>query len=219
MQDSHVVRIGVIGTGFVSRHFTMELAHRKEYALSRVLTRRPVDSCGDFPFRDALTNSLNELIDNSDIIFECTGDVLHATETVEAALASGKPVLTLNPEFHVTTGSYFVDKGFLTEADGDQPGCQASLFEEAAAMGFEPIVLGGMGHLVDLVVGPARGFALSPEDPESMRLLESIMAIDESRTLTEHLTARHGVGLFALDAQVQTPEQVGQPWPAASRRS
>lgn len=84
---------------------------------------------------------------------------------------------------------------------------------------FEPIVLGGMGHLVDLVVGPARGFALSPEDPESMRLLESIMAIDESRTLTEHLTARHGVGLFALDAQVQTPEQVGQPWPAASRRS
>ncbi|MCB1970934.1 MAG: hypothetical protein KDG54_11055 [Geminicoccaceae bacterium] len=158
MQSSGVVRIGVIGTGFVSRHFTMELHHRKEYALSRVLTRRPVESCADFPFRDALTGSLNELIDNSDIIFECTGDVLHATETVEAALAAGKPVLTLNPEFHVTTGSYFVNRGFLTEADGDQPGCQASLFEEAAAMGFEPIVLGNM-----------KGFLNRHPTPEDMK--------------------------------------------------
>ena len=158
MQQSQAVRIGIVGTGFVSRHFSMELIHRKEYQLSRVLTRRPPESCAEFPFKDALTNSVLELIDNSDIIFECTGDVLYATETVEAALAAGKPVMTLNPEFHVTTGSYFVDKGFLTEADGDQPGCQASLFEEAAAMGFEPIVLGNM-----------KGFLNRHPTPEDMK--------------------------------------------------
>lgn len=144
MFDTPAVRIGVVGTGFVARHFCLELQHRKPYRLARVLTRRPLASTTEFPFQDALTNSLVELIDHSDIIFECTGDVLHATLTIEAALAAGKPVLTLNPEFHVTTGSWFADQGYLTEAEGDQPGCQASLWEEAVAMGFEPLVLGNM---------------------------------------------------------------------------
>ena len=139
-----LVRIGVVGTGFVARHFCLELAHRKGYRLGKVLTRRSLDACGEWPFKDALTNSLNELIDGCDIVFECTGDVRHATETVEAAVAAGRPVMTLNPEFHVTTGSHFVGKGFVTEADGDQPGCQASLLEECMAMGFEPLVLGNI---------------------------------------------------------------------------
>jgi len=144
MFESRPVRIGVIGTGFVARHFCLELRHRAGYALAKVLTRRPIESCGDFPFKEHLTQSLDALIEASDLVFECTGDVLHATETVERAMAAGLPVMTLNPEFHVTTGSWFADKGFLTEADGDQPGCLASLFEEAVAMGFEPLVFGNM---------------------------------------------------------------------------
>ncbi len=144
MFDRAAVRVGVVGTGFVARHFCLELAHRREYRLAKVLTRRPLDACAEWPFKDHLTDSLNALIDHSDVIFECTGDVRHATETIEAALACGKPVMTLNPEFHVTTGSYFVGKGLLTEADGDQPGCQASLVEECVAMGFEPLVLGNI---------------------------------------------------------------------------
>lgn len=151
--SSSVHRIGVVGTGFVARHFCQELVHRSDYALSRVLTRRPVDQV-EFPIEGVLTNAVDEVIETSDIIFECTGDVQFATETVAKAFDAGRKVVTLNPEFHVTTGSWFVGRGFLTEADGDQPGCQASLVEEAEAMGFETIVLGNMKGFLNRTPSP-----------------------------------------------------------------
>jgi predicted homoserine dehydrogenase-like protein len=152
------VRIGVIGTGFVASHFVRELAHRPAWRLSGVLTRRSLGTCGDFPARDRLTDCVDRLVSEADIVVECTGDVLWATETVGAALAAGRPVVTLNPEFHVTVGSYFVGQGLLTEAEGDQPGCLAALWEEALALGFEPLVLGNM-----------KGFLNRDPSPEDMR--------------------------------------------------
>ncbi len=149
------VKVGVIGSGFVSRHFTMELKRRRSYRLGRVLTRRPLEHCQDYPIPDALTNSLDELIDESDIIFECTGDVPHAASTIGPALAAGKPVVTLNAEFHTTLGSHFVDQGLLTEAEGDQPGCLAALDEEAKAMGFSPIAFGNMKAFLNRNPSPA----------------------------------------------------------------
>ncbi|MEM9629470.1 MAG: NAD(P)-dependent oxidoreductase [Pseudomonadota bacterium] len=144
MKQQSRLRIGVIGTGFVSRHFVYELARRPDYELGKVLTRRPLDSCGEYPRQDALTPSLDELIEASDVVFECTGDVPYAASTVGPVLDAGKPVVTLNAEFHTTVGSHFVDRGLLTEAEGDQPGCLAALHEEAVAMGFSPLVYGNM---------------------------------------------------------------------------
>ena len=144
MKQEPRLRIGVIGTGFVSRHFVHELARRPSYELGKVLTRRPLDSCGEYPRQDALTTSLDEMIEASDIVFECTGDVPYAASTVGPALDAEKPVVTLNAEFHTTVGSHFVDRGLLTEAEGDQPGCLAALHEEAVAMGFSPLVYGNM---------------------------------------------------------------------------
>ena len=144
MKQQPRLRIGVIGTGFVSRHFVHELARRPAYELGRVLTRRPLESCVEYPRQDALTTSLDELIEASDVVFECTGDVPYAAATVGPVLDAGKPVVTLNAEFHTTVGSHFVDRGLLTEAEGDQPGCLAALHEEAVAMGFSPLVYGNM---------------------------------------------------------------------------
>lgn len=144
MKQQTPIRIGIVGTGFVSRHFVYELQRRSEYVLGKVLTRRPIDSCGEYPRPDALTSSIDQLIDESDVVFECTGDVPYAASTVGPILAAGKPVVTLNAEFHTTIGSHFVDKGLLTEAEGDQPGCLAALDEEAKAMGFTPLVYGNM---------------------------------------------------------------------------
>jgi predicted homoserine dehydrogenase-like protein len=141
--DTGRVRVGVVGTGFVARHFVAELVRRPEWQLGRVLTRRPLGSVAGFP-EAALTDSADALIEAADLVFECTGDVAHATRLIGQALAAGRPVVTLNPEFHVTTGAFFVGRGSLTEAEGDQPGCIARLHEEAVAMGFEPIVLGNM---------------------------------------------------------------------------
>lgn len=82
---------------------------------------------------------------------------------------------------------------------GDDGGSPNAETDPAAALvdRFEAIALVGFGHLADLVVGPSRGFALSDEDEGARQLLDSIVAIDESRGITESLPPRHGVGVFA----------------------
>lgn len=134
------IKIGIVGTGYISRGFTQLLQQQTEFVASRVLTRRKLDSCNEFPRQDLLTHSLNELIEYSDIVVECSGDPIHAANVIDMAFSASLPVVTMNTEFHVTCGSYFVSKGLLTEAEGDQPGCLAALAEDAVSMGFKPLV-------------------------------------------------------------------------------
>lgn len=142
-------RIGVIGSGFTGKGFGRLLEYLDDMQLSKVLTRSNITQRNDFFANDRLTNSLDELIDCSDLIVECTGDCVHASQTVPKILDAGIPVVTTNAEFHVTTGSYFVGKGLLTEAEGDQPGCTAALYEEAVSMGFDPLVLGNVKGFIN----------------------------------------------------------------------
>ena len=148
--DRPPTKVGVIGSGFIARNFVRELLRRSEYRLSKVLTRRSSDHCADFPYSDALVNELDAIIEDSDVVFECTGDPKYAATTVGAILDAGKPVVTLNPEFHVTIGSHYVKRGLLSESDGDQPGCLASLHEDTVAMGFAPLVCANMKAFLNL---------------------------------------------------------------------
>ena len=133
-------KIGIIGSGFIGGGLAKLLMQHPSYELGYVLTRTPLSTREDFISPDKLTNSLDVLIENCDLIVECSGDAIYATETIDKILKSDIPVVTMNSEFHVTTGSYFVNKGLVTEAEGDQPGVQAILHEEALAMGFKPVV-------------------------------------------------------------------------------
>jgi len=149
MADKIMKRIGVSGTGMIS-HCLVRLIvqHYDDMVVSRVLTRRRIDTLSGFPLKDALTNSVDELLEHSDVIVECTGDVFFGTEVIERAFEAGLPVVTINAELQVTTGSYLSTKGLLTEAEGDQPGSIAALREEAVQMGFQPLVYGNMkGYL------------------------------------------------------------------------
>ncbi len=149
MKDATIKRVGVSGTGMISHCFVrLIMQHYKDMTISRVLTRRRIDTLGGFPLRDALTNSIDDLLEHSDIIVECTGDVFFGTEVIERAFEAGLPVVTINAELQVTTGSHLAGKGLLTEAEGDQPGSLAALHEEALQMGFKPLVYGNMkGYL------------------------------------------------------------------------
>jgi predicted homoserine dehydrogenase-like protein len=118
--------------------------HHPDLRVTRVLTRRPIDSVTDFPLTGVLTNNLNELIDQSDLIVECSGETAHATDVIERAFEGDCRVVTMNVQMHVTTGSYLAGKGYLSEAEGDQPGSLAALREEAVQMGFKPLVYGNM---------------------------------------------------------------------------
>lgn len=169
---SHPSKIGIVGTGFIARGFARVVHHHaNDLQLTSVLTRRPIADIKDFPLPELLTTSTQELIDKSDLIVECSGDVLHATQVIDQALKADKPVVTMDSEFHVTTGSYFADKGLLTEAEGDQPGCIAALREEAVQMGFTPLVYGNM-----------KGFLNHHPTPEEMAYWSAKQGISIEQT-------------------------------------
>jgi predicted homoserine dehydrogenase-like protein len=55
----------------------------------------------------------------------------------------------MNAELQITTGSYLATKGFITEAEGDQPGCLAALREEVIQMGLSPLVYGNLKNFLN----------------------------------------------------------------------
>lgn len=131
--------VGIVGTGFIATGLVHLLLNSVDFTVSKILTRRPVASVNSLP-QAIITNSIQDLIDHSDIIVECCGDAINAADVISEIVKSGKKVLTVNSEFHVTVGSYFAKRGdFVSEADGDQPGCLARLKIEAEGMGFEPL--------------------------------------------------------------------------------
>ncbi len=132
-------KIGIIGSGFIANGLAKLLLQHPDYELKAVLTRSDLSKRSDFVKPEVLTNDLEVLLDTCDLIVECSGDAIYATETIDRIIKEDIPVVTMNSEFHVTTGSYFVDKGLVTEAEGDQPGVEAILYEEALAMGFRPL--------------------------------------------------------------------------------
>lgn len=163
-------RVGIVGTGFIAAGLLRMVSSCDGFAMGRVLTRRPGGRVDNID-TELLTSSVQELVDASDIVVECSGDVVHATNVVNAALESGKKMVTLNSELQVTVGSYFCERGLLTEAEGDQPGSLAALAEEAVGMGFRPLVYGNM-----------KGF------------LNHTPTLDEM----EHWSKRHGISLVQV---------------------
>jgi predicted homoserine dehydrogenase-like protein len=136
-------KVGVIGTGFIGTGLFYSLERRPDLQYQAGLTRRDLRTV---PTIDAerLTDSIQRLIDECDVIVECSGDTVHATPLIRQALQAGVPVVTMNSELQVTSGSYLHRFGYLTEAEGDQPGSIAALRRDVVAMGFSPIVYGNV---------------------------------------------------------------------------
>ncbi len=219
-----ITKIGIVGTGFIASGLAHLIRNSKDFQISKVLTRRQIDSISDFP-RESLTYSLNELIDTSDIIFECSGDVIHATEAVLAATNANKKVVTLNAEFHVTTGSYFVRKGaYVTDADGDQPGCLARLKMEVEGMGFEPCAYVNIKGFINL--NPERKDMEYWSDQQGIRLEQVVSFTDGTKLQIEQAFVANGLGatippdgmfgarvesLNDLDFFIKASEEAGMP--------
>ncbi len=177
MPNLHSKKIGVSGTGMIARGFLRLIKqHYPDLEISRILTRRPFNSFSDFPLAERLTHSIDDLVDHSDLIVECSGDVFHGTEVIERAFEAGLPVVTVNAELQVTTGSYLAGKGFITEAEGDQPGSLAALHEEALQMGFKPLVYGNM-----------KGYLNHDPTPENMAYWARLqgISIDQTTSFTD----------------------------------
>jgi predicted homoserine dehydrogenase-like protein len=137
-------RIAISGTGFISKQLLRVLRGRTDFDVVAILSRRPSVDLHDFPEKNRLVSTPSHLIAGADVVVECSGDPIHAANVVAAAFEQGLPVVTMNTEFHVTCGSAFVDQGWLSEAEGDQPGCTAALARHLRGMGFRPLVYGNM---------------------------------------------------------------------------
>lgn len=216
-------RIGFVGTGFIARGAAEIVRRDPALQITRVLTRRPPGTV-DGVDEAVLTRSLDELIDASDIVFEASGDPVHATLVVERALEAGRKVVTMNSEFHVTTGSYFRGRGYLTEAQGDQPGAIAALYREAVGMGFEPLALvnikGFLNH------HPTREDMVYWSERQGLSLHETTSFTDGSKLQVEQVFVGNGLGadlaqegmvggrvdeLAATDHLVAQARRIGQP--------
>ncbi len=148
------VRIGVVGTGYIGQGIVLALEAQPGLTVTKVLSRRKAGPEFKFSRPELLTDSIDELIANADLVVECTGSVLWATKVLDRVLEAGLPVVTMDSEVHVTTGSYLAQKGLITEAEGDQPGCLAALNESVIQMGFKPLVYGNIKGFLNLLPTP-----------------------------------------------------------------
>jgi len=147
MHASQTTKIGIIGTGFIGGGLLKTINLFPDMEASVVLTRRKLD---EFANSSVYTNSVQELIDKSDLVVECNGDPVYATEIVSKALEAGKPVVTMDAELHITSGNYLSQKGLFTEAEGDQPGTLAAMKRDLVTMGFNPLVYGNLKGFLNL---------------------------------------------------------------------
>ncbi|MCK4580151.1 MAG: NAD(P)-dependent oxidoreductase, partial [Dehalococcoidia bacterium] len=185
-------RIGIVGTGFIAKGLVMALAERRDLAVSKVLTRTEVGQRTGFPRQELLTNSSDELIDNSDLVVECSGDVIHATNVVNQVMAASLPIVTMDSELQVTTGSYFARRGFITEAEGDQPGCLAALKEDVIQMGFRPLVYGNIKGFLNHC--PTRDDMEFWAEKQNLSLDKVISFTDGTKVEIEQALVANGLG-------------------------
>src|SRR5690606_23864765 len=112
--------------------------------VSGILTRRSgkIEDLG--VSQDLVTRSAEKLMESADLIVVSTGDPIYATPIIDLAFTHKLPVLTMDADTQVVSGSWLSRRGLLSESNGDQPGCLAALHKEVTQMGFEPLVYGNI---------------------------------------------------------------------------
>lgn len=107
MSKERETRVGIVGTGFIAQGLSYALHSDTFLKLSKVLTRRNPREIKDMAvISSQVTNSTEELINNSDIVVECSGDPVHATDVISDVLDAGLKVVTMDSELQITTGSF-----------------------------------------------------------------------------------------------------------------
>lgn len=216
--------VGIVGTGFIATGLFNMINQSEDFIVSKVFTRRPLNSIDGMP-QGVLTSSLEDFIENTDIVFECSGDVLHATDVILEATKNHKKVVTINSEFHITAGSYFTKRGHhVTEADGDQPGCFARMKLEFEGMGFKPIAYVNLKGFLN--PNPTLEEMEYWSKKQQLNLNQVVSFTDGTKLQIEQALVANGLGatiaqngmigatvetLYDLDYMVEASEKAGQP--------
>ncbi len=196
-------RAGIIGTGFIARGLRMALQQTADFEVSAMLTRRPPGTVEGIE-KSELVRDIDQLIERSDVIIECSGDPIHSTEVISRALDAGLPIVTMNSEFHVTVGSYFVGRGLVTEAQGDQAGSLAALHEEAVGMGFIPVVYGNIKGFLN--ANPSREDMTYWAAKQGISIDQVTSFTDGSKVQVEQAHVANGLGASIVQTGLLAPK-------------
>jgi len=138
------LKVGIVGTGGIARGLAKLIAKRTDMKISGILTRRKgiIEDLG--VSQDLVTLMPEKLMETSDVIAVSTGDPIYSTLMIDLAFTYNLPVVTMDADTLVVSGSWLAKRGVYTEANGDQPGCLAALNKEVIQMGFKPLVYGNI---------------------------------------------------------------------------
>ncbi|WP_444684342.1 SAF domain-containing protein [Alkalicoccus luteus] len=185
-----MTKIGISGTGFIATGLYKRLQQDEEFTVSGILTRRRPEDVLQIE-TTLLTNDIGKFAASAEIIVECSGDVHHGTEVIEEAHRMGLPVVTMNAELQVTTGSYFIKTGYITEAEGDQPGSLAALRENVLSMGFTPVVYGNIKGFLNH--HPSRQDMMYWAEKKGLRLSKVTSFTDGTKVQIEQVLTANGL--------------------------
>lgn len=140
-------RIGIFGNHPQLSSLVQVINHQPSLSVVAVYTSTisPSASVKEIP----LVKSSKQLLRTIDLLVECSGTTVEATDIVMTALTEGIPVVTMNVGLHLVSGTQLASLGTIVEAEGDQPGTLASLDNEVRSMGFSPVVYGSIKNFVD----------------------------------------------------------------------
>jgi predicted homoserine dehydrogenase-like protein len=145
-----------------------------------------------------------------DIVADATWSPATGAETAYACIQHGKDVVLINIEADVTVGRILkklADKAgvLYTVSSGDEPGCLMELYDFAASLGFEPIVIGkGKNNPLDPAATPdtvAESARRADKDPYQVASY-----VDGTKTMFEMTCAANATGCRPMQRGMTGPE-------------
>jgi prephenate dehydrogenase len=116
--ENNPIRVGIIGTGMVARGLALLISYRKDMVVSGILTRRKGMIADLGVSQDLVTLNSDLLFGKSDLIFVSTGDPIYSTDLIYKAFKYNLPVMTMDADTQVVSGSWLSQQGRLCESDG-----------------------------------------------------------------------------------------------------
>jgi len=241
------IRVGLIGSGFMGRGITLQIAKSvpgmevaaiysrslddagRAYAQAAIADPVAVDSPGALDRvvergGHAISDDPETLCDAAciDAIVEVTGTVEFAAGVVERAIARGKHIVLMNAELDGTIGPILKHKAdraglILTNVDGDQPGVIMNLYRFVRGIGVRPVLCGNIKGLQDKYRNPTTQAGFARRWGQSPEMVTSFA--DGTKISFEQAIVANATGMRVARRGMHGPTvEPGVPIRAAAER-
>lgn len=133
-----------------------------------------------------------------EVVIESTGHVEYGARVILAAIAAGKPIVSMNVELDATVGSILKSKAdragvILSGCDGDQPGVQMNLLRYVRTLGLKPLLCGNIKGLQDRYRNPTTQASFAKQWGQTPHMVTSFA--DGTKISMEQATVANATGM------------------------